>query len=218
MRKSLIAIVFGLSLLIVGAAASKSEAVGCIEGMSILGQPNPCDFGGLTFSNFQITSTIGVTSATIGFGTGSDVNGPWVNITFNVVHQPSPCEDCDITFSYDVSGPSITGVDLKLNAFFGNTTIIETVTDANGFVTSLFVNSSDLANESFFTARTSIHIVKDIQLPCSQTVGTECTQGSAISDFVNSHHFDKIPEPASMLLFGFGLVGLGIWGRKRFGK
>ncbi len=28
----------------------------------------------------------------------------------------------------------------------------------------------------------------------------------------------KIPEPASMLLFGFGLVGLGVWGRKRVSK
>lgn len=43
------------------------------------------------------------------------------------------------------------------------------------------------------------------------------TSGTVTStDIVNTQ--GKIPEPASMLLFGLGLVGLAAWGRKRLSK
>ena len=54
-------------------------------------------------------------------------------------------------------------------------------------------------------------------------IGSSCIQNSTTlalacnvseADLINTA--TPVPEPSTMLLFGLGLVGLGVWGRKRF--
>jgi PEP-CTERM motif-containing protein len=52
----------------------------------------------------------------------------------------------------------------------------------------------------------------------SLTMTETWTPGHAASLLSSDGNLQRVPEPAAMLLFGLGLVGLGVWGRKRLVK
>jgi len=73
-----------------------------------------------------------------------------------------------------------------------------------------------LTDTGTFAPQDILKIQKDINLDCTNTTDASCNV--QLSHFNQLFSQEKIPEPASMLLFGAGLVGLAAWGRKRLGK
>ncbi len=208
---SLIVVVSGILALPTAARAVPS----CINAGNVTGiGAGGCDLGPLNFSNFVVSPT-GV-AANIFLGALSNVDGLNTNLAFQVSHSPSPANLADIMFLYTaktLSGAAtIGGVDLYSAGH--NVTIRETACATpfvNGFcATGLLADNVATDNtlvNSVFTPQSAIYLRKDIML------GPD----SFISEFTNSHD-DAIaptPEPATLILLGSTIAGLGMAARRR---
>jgi hypothetical protein len=171
---------------------------------------NGCTLGGLTFNNFSYSSAPAGSSVFLSaLGTGI-VNGG-VDLGFQLTTVTPPV---DIMLFYSVSnggiGPSIVGVDNSQNGI--NTTIGELVCSVQ-FSSGICPSADVLANFSnppttsaTFAPQSQVYIEKDISLP---------NGNSFISSFVNSQETSGVPEPASILLLGAGLVGIGLMSKRK---
>lgn len=187
---------------------SVASATPCATGANVL-TLGTCDFGGLTFSNWSV-QVAGFSSATVFFGTGSQVVGESVNVEFQLTTNPlaAPVGGADIKLSYMVTG-LLLGADISLGSAYQGVGIIEDICaddPSNGCQTVLGqlsvingVNSTDAV--TFGSAQSQIWIRKDIQF----------LEGGRLSDFTNSH---EVPEPVTYLLMGSGLLGLGLLRRR----
>jgi hypothetical protein len=77
-------------------------------------------------------------------------------------------------------------------------------------------NGERFTDTGIFAPQNILHIIKDVSWSCDAGTGPDCR--AFLSDFSQLFSQLQVPEPASMLLFGLGLAGLGFWGRKRLGK
>jgi PEP-CTERM motif-containing protein len=199
-------------------APAGAQAVSCISVPNVTLLPAAgCDLGGLTFSNFTVSATAGFTAATVGLGAFSTVSPNNVNLLFQLAPTPG-IGPGDVLLSYGVTagaGQLLTGIDLTNDAIIGPVTIGEvacrvpftlggTCAPADRLA-ALVVNAGGNDAALFASPVSFAFLHKDI------AVGV----GGFISDFSNSH--STVPEPATLLLFGTALAGMGVTYRRRKG-
>jgi hypothetical protein len=190
-----------------GATPIPSCTDSTVENHDVTTITNGCTLGGLTFTDFIVNSAPpGSTVFLSSVGTGLVTGG--VDLGFQVTTVAPPV---DVILFYTVSGPSIIGVDNQQNGVNG-VRIQELVCSVSFSSTGICPGQDVLANfvnppttSATFAPQTTVYIMKDISLP---------NENSFISSFVNSQETGGVPEPATMALFGLGLLGMGLAGRK----
>jgi PEP-CTERM motif-containing protein len=195
-----------------------AEAISCVNVSNVTLLPAAgCDFGGLTFSNFTVSASAAFTSATVGLGAGSTATPTNVNLIYQLSTTPG-LGPGDVLLSYGVTAPTgikLTGIDLTNDAITGPVMIGEVACrvmfSASGTcapadrLASVTAGVGQTSNAFFASPVDFVFLHKDID------VGV----GGFISDFSNSQDISPTPEPATLLLLGSTLTGIGLAWRRR---
>jgi hypothetical protein len=219
------------ALLLVSNASAVTTVVGC-------GADNICTLAELIassgtitvddkiFSNFTgsingsgtftptATSQITVTGTTIG---GNEA----LVFTGGFFAGANSSADVAITYTVTATAGLISDIHLSANLQAEGTGFASVDEEARNTLTNVLqceasISTTTTSDDSciLLTPVATSRITKDVFL----IGGTDGLARMSIIDQIITQVPGKIPEPASMLLFGLGLAGLGFWGRKRLGK
>ena len=195
-----------------------------------------CTFGGKTFDQFSVSTTspggaqIGILDAVLrAIPGGMSVDLIFSVITNPLVLIPDVDDPIDILFGYRVRGTELSGIDSAIGTHTGSVSIIENAcaeefagVACGDLLASLAVSTPSLiSNADEFSRLVDVFFVrKDIRigLPIELNItSAPLIETHSLSDFENSHHMNmnQVPEPASLLLLGSGLIGLAFLRRRK---
>jgi len=174
--------------------------------------------GNLTFSNFTYSATGDMPP-----DTSVNVNVIPGGIQFQAAFFSGPGVSSDALITYTVtvnSGPGVTGANISGNpAIVGGTgslNVVDTFAPTIGGSTSIFSNSPG----STVTSNSLSFGGSFLSFPAQKDIEGVGGTGSATLSFVDQTYNQPgggTPEPTSIVLMGFGVVGLvGYAWRKRF--
>jgi hypothetical protein len=209
-------LVCALALLVFMGIAGATPA--CTSGPIIVTGSTTIDCGGLSFTNFNVVTAFPLTVPLVAY-VSSSVSNSVVDISFNPGLSSPQTQwgqlPQDLWFYFQVNGTGITGVDLTVGGT--KATIDETVCSAPT-VNNVCPTGTTLATMAAFSYPGQNSVTEMFNSPFNGTLyvfkDIGVAQGGALSSFSQSFH-GSVPEPASMLLIGSGLLALG-FARRHF--
>lgn len=201
-------------------AACVSGALSSYESLGVTG----CTVGNLVFSNFTFGSSAAGAGAILPVDTGisvtpvSSTNN--AGFIFDAALSPTSGQSLDVTIDYVVrvlTGSSITDSALSVEAH-GNASADMTEclggllpACTGGKSVGLMASSSDLAVSNTFGAVSTVGAGLDINATNGGAISGEQVQFSTDGSSGGS----TAPEPASLMLFGTGVLGVAFLLRKK---
>jgi hypothetical protein len=202
----LVLVMFGLS------SVGMAGACGVGTMASYLG--TSCTIGSLTFSNFSYSSASfgGATAVPAAGVTVTPITGSEVGFEFEAPWIVSSAQGLDSTIDYTVTGP-ITDLILSMAGYGitdgGDVSVAETSATPPLSLLVFDNSTGSLASDSVTgLSLTTLTVTKDIAV-----LGNGGTAGLSIVN--NEFSTGSVPEPASMLLLGSGLLALAGYARRR---
>jgi hypothetical protein len=215
-------IFLALALTVASAALASATTVLCNSGITdvtTLTGSNFCDLTGATnvlFGNFSVSYTGGALPP-VGISTlagQTNVSGGNINLGFQFEAPTNGTGD--IQLEYTVTG-GIDGIDYNLVASpttnGGSITVSEyactialsptcPIQDQLAHLSGTTSGTTPLVQSASFATTQTVYIFKDI------------TFSNANSSEIQNSQMSPVPEPMTLSLMGFGLIGLGFAGRK----